>query len=369
MSQSQSNKQPPKATFDNGLDTSIFIDAKRYNVVSMMQMYITMSLLHKFLLGEKSLVPGWLAVDVNPTDPRFWVDTLTNVSIRPDEDISASSASFYDTLPGRCEALCAKHALSRLGEEQDPNGEGPRAAAKNEPTFEGWMGICDGGEGASFVDIHAKWNTFFPLFATDYSWEDLEQNWDIQGLVLSLGYVANLTKILTSKCSSLVMEIEEKRTHSGNEVSPGHHVGTAHEVYRLSSPAAENSTEIKNCINDVIHGSFTTQRAEQLLEYIVDFMCWRPPQDSEASPSRVWRDFQLRLEERERKVAERERLVMLCEKWCREREGDLERDESTHRTKIRQILAEIKLQQDMCEKRERALNAEEMRRERGNRVR
>jgi hypothetical protein len=113
-------------------------------------------------------------------------------------------------------------------------------------------------------------------------------------------------------------------------------------------PAAEKAV-IKNCIGVVVHGSFTTQAAEQLLGYIVELMCWRPPQDSEASQR--WHNYWLQWGQREKKVREKEIMVTLDEKWCHMKEEDLERDESAHKAEIRQILAKIKKQNRMCDKR------------------
>jgi hypothetical protein len=46
--------------------------------------------------------------------------------------------------------------------------------------------ICD-GTGASFIDIHTKWIKWKKisfLSATEDSWDNLEQNWELQGLAL-----------------------------------------------------------------------------------------------------------------------------------------------------------------------------------------
>ena len=198
---------------------SIYNEAEEFDVGQLLRKCITLSSLHKLLLGQEPFVPSWLAVDGDTKDPAFWIEVLTEASARPTEHICAGVASFHDLLEGQSQALCAWHALAHLRKNQNPdshsevnptldtNGKRPRCDTNGPPlgnprsagtspkfpdkpklTLKKWREICERSdeEETSWKDIHAKWNQMMTMSkaAKPKSWDNLQRNWPSQGLAL-----------------------------------------------------------------------------------------------------------------------------------------------------------------------------------------
>lgn len=374
---------------------SIYNEAEEYNVGRFLRRYITLSSLYNLLLGSEPFVPSWVALDGDTKDPAFWVETLTKYFAHSNEYICASAASFHDLLEVKSLALCTAHALAKLRKDlhhdshnetnQTPNTNGkrprpdtngppagnPRSASTTpkdvgEPklTLENWLKICDGTR-TSWKDTHAEWNNMIrrSKAAKITSWENLKDNWEPQGLTLSLGYITDATQKFSTKCTKLISELSKGRPQSNN---PPSYIPIVRNLGNLW-PAAKN-TEFERCIQEVVNGNFRPQATEQLLGYIRELaqiikgstviaVTWKSREAELKKAELLCRRQarQLQKEQREKEVKQREEL-------CRQAEEDFGRDRlalDDERDWIDMASANIKDVQAECDERGRTLSAKE----------
>ncbi|KAL5350244.1 hypothetical protein ACLOAV_005282 [Pseudogymnoascus australis] len=375
---------------------SIYREAEEFDVGRLLRKCITLSSLHSLLLSQEPFVPSWLAVDGDTKDPEFWVETLADVSARSNEYIGAGAASFHDSLGLQSQALCTSHALAHLRKNLNPdscskgnptpnsNGKRPRSdiiesaagsprsaiTSPNAPdkpnlTLNNWLKICD-GERKGWKDIHAQWNHMIARSksAKIKSWDNLEKNWEPQGLTLSLGYYVDITKRLTSKCSSLISELSKGQTESNNS-PPASYIRIVRGLDNLW-PASKN-TEFERCIQEVVDGDFRPQATEELLGYMLELAriikgatitVHRKSQQAELKKAEALsrrQARQLKEEQKEKEMKKREEL-------CRQAQEDFGRDIlalDDERASIDMISANLRETQAICEERERTLAAKE----------
>ncbi|OAF60286.1 hypothetical protein VC83_03192 [Pseudogymnoascus destructans] len=373
---------------------SIYKEAEEYDVGPLLRKCITLSSLHNLLLGQDPFVPSWISVDGDTKNPEFWIETLTEVSARSREYICASSASFHDLLEGRSQELCTSHALAHLRKNMNlyshsngtpnangkrprsdtngpplgspqPTGSSPKILQKPKLTLKKWLEICNGSR-TSWKDIHAEWNQMIlrSKSAKIKSWDNLERNWEPQGLTLSLGYFTDITIKLARKCSSLISELSRGRIGSNNAPPPSY-IPLVRGLDNLW-PAAKN-TEFERCIQEVVHGNFRPQATAQLLGYILELA--RIIKGSTITVPRKSQQAELknaealsRRQARQFKEEQLEKDIKKREELCRQAEEDFGRDTlalDDERASVDMVSAKLREAQAMCDERESTLAANE----------
>ncbi|KFY18461.1 hypothetical protein V493_08606 [Pseudogymnoascus sp. VKM F-4281 (FW-2241)] len=331
---------------------SLFKEAKEFDAKPMMQKYIVVSVLYTLLSGQRRLIPSWLPADTNPHEPLFWNKALSNISDRGDEDVwSDTPTSFYDTFRGRCLSLCAQHTLTPMRGDLGPNGHSqgspilnangkrshPDGSGTNEPpqetsdvaghpqsgpdnttiTLQMWITLSEGihcnesycnkttcnengcsGSKPSWKKIHKEFKKMVNDITPGkpmrtHKWENFDKHWGFFGLTISLGYIANLNKILLEACSLFIRKLSMPLADSSDAVPRQSYIPIVQELHQFWS--AEKAAELESCIERVVDGDFGDLNGSQLLTYILELkslseeksitVCRRSQQDLEG-PSR-----------------------------------------------------------------------------------
>jgi hypothetical protein len=389
-----SKVEPYDSRWSNVHLRSIYREAEEYDVGPLLRRCITLSSLHNLLLGQDPFVPSWIAVDGDPKNPEFWIETLTEVSARSNEYICAGAAPFHDLLEGRSQALCTSHALAHLRKNLNlashvngtPNvngkrarsdtnapplgsprraGSSPKTLEKPKLTLKKWLEICDGSR-TSWKDIHAEWNQMIlrSKSAKIKSWDNLRRNWEPQGLTTSLGYFTDITIKLARKCSSLISELSKGRTKSDNAPPPSY-IPLVRGLDNLW-PAAKN-TEFERYIEEVVHGSFRPQATAQLLGYILELAriikgsTITVPQKSQQAELKKAEALGRR-QARQLKEEQMEKDIKKREELCRLAEENFGRDTlalDDERASVDMVSAKLRESQAMCDERESTLTMKE----------